>query len=279
MSELFSETKTVDAEIVQPVRVVEETATELIAFRKEGFNLSIPQMMAGMDDYFEKRRAFRTRILSELTEGIHYGYPPGIRASNADEKQWKASPSLYKRGAAEICSLFKIRAEFSADINLWQQLGAKPGTIAIKCRLLNLQGEVVGEGYGARKVGDKSMQENASVKMAEKSALVDAVLNGFGLSDLFTQDLEDLDREPHQVPDARPNPPPAQPRGKRVTIEDVNALVTRFKDRKPDASLEDWGMFVQSATGKVFKNIKAVAEWCQRDIDHVSDKIAMELET
>ena len=59
------------------------------------------------------------------------------------------------------------------------------------------------------------MRENASIKMAQKAAKVDAVLNGWGLSDLFTQDLEDLKEEAIQ-PEQVANAPKSASRGDRI---------------------------------------------------------------
>jgi hypothetical protein len=52
---------------------------------------------------------------------------------------------------------------------------------------------VLGEGRGAGVAGVKRRDGNGAVKIAQKSAKIDAVINTLGLSDLFTQDLEDTD--------------------------------------------------------------------------------------
>lgn len=256
----------------------QDSGGQLTLFRSQGFSLSIPQMLSGMDDYFSKRLAFRKRIMDELKEGIHYGYPPGVSRSNAPENQWVSSPSLYKRGAAEICSLFKLRAEFHADRELWEQLGSNKGTIAIKCRLFNAGGELVGEGFGSRKVGDKKMAENASVKMAEKSALVDAVLNGFGLSDLFTQDLEDLGRETYEVPESRENPPVAIPRSARVESKELSDLIFQFRAIFIGKSKEDWVEYVNAATAAslTIETVTKPSCWTIDMVSHVRDALQRE---
>lgn len=53
-------------------------------------------------------------------------------------------------------------------------------------------------------------------------SLVDAVLNSYGLSDLFTQDIEDRAASEVVNPDPRPNPK-VQPRAKRDQVGDVAA--------------------------------------------------------
>jgi predicted DNA-binding ribbon-helix-helix protein len=52
----------------------------------------------------------------------------------------------------------------------------------------------MGEGRGSSVLGSKPNcnTPNSAVKMAEKSAHIDAVLRTFALSDRFYQDLEDI---------------------------------------------------------------------------------------
>ena len=67
------------------------------------------------------------------------------------------------------------------------------GTFALVCELINRQGQVVGQGRGVAELRETSMTSaNMAVKMAEKRAYVDAVLRAAGLSQYFTQDLEDM---------------------------------------------------------------------------------------
>ena len=86
-------------------------------------------------------------------------------------------------------------------------LGDIKGLVAFKCTLVN--GEFVGEGRGAASLLKNSNDPNKTLKMAQKSAFIDAVLRASGLSDFFTQDLEDMPREeigqPQQV-QAKPIP-------------------------------------------------------------------------
>src|SRR5690606_10620038 len=62
-------------------------------------------------------------------------------------------------------------------------------------------GVVIGEGVGScstmeSKYIDRPRDcENTALKMAKKRAYVDATLTTFGLSDQFTQDVEDMEHE------------------------------------------------------------------------------------
>ena len=70
---------------------------------------------------------------------------------------------------------------------------ALPGAVAFKCELIDRRsGEIVGEGRGVAMPKEKtSWIANTQVKICEKRAMVDAVLQTFGLSSRYTQDMED----------------------------------------------------------------------------------------
>jgi hypothetical protein len=76
-------------------------------------------------------------------------------------------------------------------------LGRPAGVICYVCALYTTRGELVGEGRGAREVL-KEKDINKAIKMAQKSAQIDAVLRTGALSDAFTQDLEDV-QEPEEA--------------------------------------------------------------------------------
>lgn len=154
------------------------------------------QMTVALAEYKDRRTTFRRWLLEQLRQGIHYGYPPGCEPrGKANPEQWTHKPSLYKAGADFMCDLMGVRDEYEADRAAWEQLGSKEGTVVYCCRLVSRKtGELVGEGRGAFVSGNKGMKENAALKMAKKCAKVDAVINSWGLSDLFTQDIEDDDK-------------------------------------------------------------------------------------
>lgn len=222
--------------------------------RHEMMNLPSEQMALMQTEYMNRRRQFRDWLRSVLIEGIHFGHPPGCEPKINDrgevgiwmkggikyfpKEQWQAKPSLYKAGAQFICDLLNLVPACEPDMGAWQQLGNTPGVFAIKCQLFprgkaRVPENVTGEGFGVRKVGDKGGNENNAIKMAEKCAIVDAVLNSFGLSDLFTQDIEDGDPQPGNDKEQGVNPEPrqqpkTQPRDRRNVDEDVLANFKRL---------------------------------------------------
>jgi hypothetical protein len=102
--------------------------------------------------------------------------------------------------------------------------------IILKCELHTGNGFVAAEGTGARRIDQDRGDINKSLKMSMKSAHIDATLRVAGLSELFSQDIEDMfqdkagkqDMQPgdiihnHPSPPAQPQPAPTPPPPPRV---------------------------------------------------------------
>lgn len=183
-------------EQTREVAVYERRAVDF----KNGVQLmSVEDQKIFLAEHTLRRNHFREWLLSQLIEGVHYGFPPGCEPKLdrqgrplVDKKQWTAKPSLYKAGAFYIIELLKVRAVFEPDMETWEMAGKVSGLIFRKCRILNpATGDTLGEGSGAYLIGKKGMDANAAIKMAEKNSATSAVINTFALADLFTQDLED----------------------------------------------------------------------------------------
>ena len=132
---------------------------------------------------WHQMRALLTAYITEhLQEGIDY-YTLMIGGN-------VSKPSLSKAGSEKFLRLFNVHATFRKDEETWEMLGRPAGVICYVCALYTTRGECVGEGRGAREVR-KEKDINKAIKMAQKSAQIDAVLRTGALSDAFTQDLED----------------------------------------------------------------------------------------
>lgn len=247
-------------------------------FRTDMMRMPVEMMKIAQDEYVARRKQFREWLLSQLQVGIHFGYVPGTEPKFVDEhgrdcnhtkakgvkvwkkgygnKQdgwdvisfasWTAKPSLYKAGAQFVVDLLNLIPVYEADLVGWQQLGSPPGVFIYSCRLYpkggtHIQENLKGEGRGVRKVGQKGGDENNAIKMAQKSALVDAVLNGFGLGDLFCQDLEDMGPVQHEAPEVKPNAPKTQPRNDRCSQADFDAVKRSWAGRREERGLEIGG--------------------------------------
>jgi hypothetical protein len=77
--------------------------------------------------------------------------------------------------------------------------------IILKCELHTPNGFVAAEGTGARRVEQDKGDINKSLKMAVKSAHIDATLRVAGLSELFSQDLEDMFQDKGDKVDIQPS--------------------------------------------------------------------------
>jgi hypothetical protein len=138
--------------------------------------------------WHQMRAVLTAYITAHLQEGIdYYTLTIGGKASK---------PSLSKAGSEKFLRLFNVHATFRKDEETWEMLGRPAGVICYVCALYTKRGEVVGEGRGAREVL-KEKDINKAIKMAQKSAQIDAVLRTGALSDAFTQDLDDA-QEPEE---------------------------------------------------------------------------------
>lgn len=259
---------------------------EPVDLRHRMMTLPVEQQNVLLAEYKARRDNFRVWLMEQMEQGVHYGTPPGCEPkANVKPEQWQAQPSLYAAGADLLCDLLCLRAEFACDIVAWQQFGSKPGYIVVVCKLFSrANGELVGEGRGARKEGQKGGDANNAVKMAQKSAKVDAILNAYGLRDVFTQDLEIPTQPLHDNPDPNPESPREQPRGKRepaakqaVSREQCAALLAAWKtlpgnQSEPSGDTSKWHGrffgFARKVTARDFDPSKA-ANWTQADYEAV----------
>lgn len=166
--------------------VVQEEQKELLTVSEEDIRILKHQY-----DLFRKLQK------DVLEEDVDYGYPAGKRSQIQ-------KPSLYKSGAEKLTRLFNLVPEFEIIQSI-----ERDDFIMYKfrCRLKTQKGIVIGDGFGAcnskEKAGwDKNpwQFQNNILKMAKKRAHVDAVLTGVGASNVFTQDIEDMD----EIPDNNP---------------------------------------------------------------------------
>lgn len=259
--------------------------------------LPVEQMQEHLSEYWDRRQAFRAWLYSKFVKGVHFGFPPGLEPEfdsrgyakvwmkggyqYISPEQWTIKPSLFKAGAQFICALLYVRPEFEADMGGWEQLGKPADTFVYTCRIISKSnGQVLGQGRGVRKVGEKKMDANASLKMCQKAALVDAVINAYGLSDLFTQDTEDSpSREPHANPEADGSKPKQQPRAQRVTKEELAELHSAWCEiaHDPKDSEEFFALIRKETDGRDF-NPRQPGQWTRDEFTKVAEAIRVQRE-
>ncbi len=139
---------------------------------------SLTLFKQGVDDMLSKRSYFISQVLPKLKE-------------NQDYYIIKGRKSLAKGGAEKLSSIYGLIATFERDGNAIEMLNGVKGLVAYVCTLKR-DNDVVGQGRGADTLDRNGNDPNKTIKMAQKRAYVDAVIRTTGLSDIFTQDLEDM---------------------------------------------------------------------------------------
>lgn len=134
-----------------------------------------PKQEFDIDGFLEKRKEFIEKVNSIMLEGKDFHLIQGKK-------------SMAKGGAEKIASIFGWTATFEKDAETMEAFAGLKDVIAYTCNLTkNLV--VVGQGRGASVLSKNNGDPNKTIKMAQKSAFIDAVIRTSGLSDFFTQDL------------------------------------------------------------------------------------------
>ena len=198
----------VDAETTDLATVPDGARAGALTLRDGMELLPVAQQKAVLDEYDARRNNFQAWLLDHLKEGVHYGYVPGCvpkyddagnmlvtsrgRTMAIPPTQWQAKPSLYKAGALLLADLLRLKVDLEADKAAWEQMGSVAGTFVIKAIVTDAgTGEVMGCGRGIFEKGEKGMRHHSAIKMAQKRAMVDGVINSLPvLADLFTQDRD-----------------------------------------------------------------------------------------
>jgi hypothetical protein len=158
------------------------------------------------------RKALLKWIESNLQHGVDYGqihvvgrdkcqYAKNGRQQDCPNKYHWSKPSLWKPGAEKICGMMGIIPRFP-NLDEYEKAVLQGGDIKLvilKCELHTPSGFIAAEGSGARRVDQDKGDINKSLKMAEKSAHIDATLRIAGLSEIFTQDLEDMLKDKQDI--------------------------------------------------------------------------------
>lgn len=162
-----------------------------------------------------------------LVDGMDYGVIPKTKKA-----------TLLKPGAEKINIAFGTHPEYFLiekeidhdrvneylDYNQNKKISLGLYRYVYKCKITKSDGRVIGEGDGvcstleSKYISRPRDTENTASKMAQKRAFMAATLNAFALSDMFTQDLEDMHTpepeikfEKSQMPKQHPkHPPPMQ---------------------------------------------------------------------
>lgn len=179
----------------------DETPRTEIVQQRSAFDISPQVFKAGLERRKKNRDALMAWIRESLVEDTDYGRIHVVKKEQCPKGKWCdnpthfSKPSLWKAGAEKICGMMGLRAVWPLlkDYERKGFMDASQVThVMLRCELLDQHGAVVSEGWGARSLQQDYGDMNKGVKMAKKSSLIDAVLNAGGLSEVFTQDIEDM---------------------------------------------------------------------------------------
>jgi len=167
--------------------VLENTSehTQIIETRN-AYDLEPADFKAGIKRRFANRKHFLTQIGKALITGTDFGLI---------EVKGTMRPCLFKPGAEKIAGLLGVRSRWPTIDEQIDRVQGGANCVILKCQLLDREDRIVSEGVGARLLAQDSGDINKAFKMAKKSSLIDAVLNCGGLSELYSQDLEDMPPE------------------------------------------------------------------------------------
>ena len=173
---------------------------------------------AGLDRRKENRNTLMEWIRSSLVEDRDFG---SIMINGKQSK-----PSLLKPGAEKIAGMLGLIPRFP-NLKLYEDAaleGKSITNIILKCELQNQIGEVIGEGVGARSVETQDNGDlNKALKMSAKSAMIDATLRCAGISEIFTQDVEEMPLE--ELEQSNPKPIQAEKMASEKQLSAIRSLI------------------------------------------------------
>ncbi|MFH1981314.1 MAG: hypothetical protein ABIL58_05700 [Pseudomonadota bacterium] len=276
------EMKRVNAAEVLPPEVHQErriTVPSLIPTAP--LDMPVERFSEALERREDNRKALLRWIQSNLQIGVDYGQihvvgkdkcrlaSEGKAHECINPRHW-SKPSLWKPGAEKICGMLGLIPRFP-NLKEYESAalrGEDLKVIILKCELHTGSGFVAAEGSGARRVAQDNGDINKSLKMAEKSSHIDATLRVAGLSELFSQDLEDLpDQTRQQVqPDAQrgaPQPGSEHPQaddGSLRTGENSNSNKNAANGRQNQRPANGQSNGGNRITGKQYKYIMSLMQ-------------------
>lgn len=226
-------------------------------------DLPAEQFSAGLQRRKQNRELLMEWLRSALVEGVDYGRIHVVskdRCSFAkqgrvkdcgDQNHW-SKPSLFKPGAEKITGMLGMTTHFPSLRQYEEAVlnQCEITTIVMRCELRDAQARVVAEGVGARNLSQDYGDVNKSLKMVEKSAHIDATLRLAGLSEVFTQDLEDK-----PVVDEAPSPP-LQPNTESVATAATDSTISREELAALRQSISRYGFTEKRVLAWLYKTTK-----------------------
>lgn len=183
----------------------------------------------------ENRKTLIAWVREALVEGTDFGRVHVVAKEkcalgrNCKNESHFSKPVLFKPGSEKICGMLGVTPSFP-NLHEYEQMvieGRELVHIILRCHILSAGGAVVADGIGARSLITDKGDINKALKMACKSAVIDATLRMAGLSEIFTQDLEDMKAAENAGRDEQLEP------GTDRNASKTSATSRRTSDEKP----------------------------------------------
>jgi len=163
-------------------------------------DLPAETFQAGLDRRKQNRSSLMAWVREALIEGSDFGKIHVVNRNkcqagkHCQNPNHFSKPSLFKPGAEKICGMLGVTVRYPtlADYEQTALSGTQLTQIIIRCEIVDASNRIIADGVGARLLSQDHGDINKSLKMAEKSAHIDATLRMAGLSEIFTQDIEDM---------------------------------------------------------------------------------------
>ena len=163
---------------------------------------------------------FQQLVQNQLKQNHDYGIIPGT-----------PKPTLLKPGAEKILMLMGLRSEFEI-VDSTRDFEKGFFQYQVRCKLY--RGDtLITEGLGASNTKERKHLkqdpytiDNTVLKIAKKRALIDATLLVASLSEVFTQDIEDMDLVGNQLPQTE------QQRQQQNLTPDSDAVISKAQAKR-----------------------------------------------
>ena len=273
-----------NVEVMLPA-VHADTDEPMAVSRSSPMDMPVQVFVEALNRREANRRALLQWIQTSLIHGVDYGsihivgknkcrYAKEGRTFECQVNSHWSKNSLFKPGAEKILGMMSLTARYP-NIHLYEEAvikGQDIQVIILKCELHTQNGMVIGEGTGARTVAQDYGDINKSIKMASKSAMIDATLRVAGLSELFTQDLETMFEEKPEEPSSHPKEASTvrtpvgsnddRPANQNPTNESDNRRITADLYRRIVSLCKEKGMSIQD-----------IRKWCRDTYGVVPDHL------
>lgn len=232
----------------------------------------VEQFTRALERREANRKALVNWISRNLVEGVDFGkihvmgkdrcdYARRGMANECPNPRHWSKPSLFKPGSEKITGMLGLIPRFP-NLKEYEKAvlrGERIEVIILKCELHTAGGFIVAEGTGARVLAQDNGDINKALKMAVKSAHIDATLRVAGLSELFTQDLETMFEEKPEEPASHPreadtdsasgghiDTQPVEPNptdensNRRITSDLYRRIISLSKEKEMGADIRKW---------------------------------------